>query len=121
MLSPDISTTTPVATYSLTSQRANSSLRSNAVRPLGEPRVLTVSHETQSNGRVNSVVYFDDVKNVIGTTGSTASSVRLQLKLQYNPTEGRTDIAATLTELYSSLKQILDSGTNLAKVLNKEH
>jgi hypothetical protein len=121
MLTPDLITITPASTFSLVSTRATSSLRNDITQPLDEPRVLTVSHDVQKNGRVSSVVYIDDTQNVISSsTLPIASGVRVQLKLQYNPAEGRTDIAVTLAEIYGQLKEILDAG-NFAKVLNKEH
>lgn len=121
MFLPDLSTTVPVATFSLVSQRATSSLRADPAMPLEEPRTLTISHETQKNGRVASVIYIDDLQTVTSSSVlPTLSSVRLQLKLQYNPTEGRTDLDTVIPEIYAQLKEILTTA-NLTKFLNKEH
>jgi hypothetical protein len=121
MLTSDLTTTTPVATFSAISTRATSTLRSDAAQPLDEPRIVTVSHETQKNGKVSSVIYIDDTKNVLSGVTVVPSLCRVQLKLQYNPLEGRVDIDATMAELYAQLTEIVSTGTNFDKILNKEH
>lgn len=119
-LAPDLSTTTPVATFSLVTTRANSSIRGDASQPLDEPRVLTVSHESSTNGKVSSAIMLDDAANVSSLGIANSSGVRVMVKIQYNPIEGRTDIEATVNELYAQLTQLLDAPT-INKLLNKEH
>lgn len=121
MLLPDISTTTPIATFSLVSQRATSSLRSDAAQPVDEPRTLTVSHEVQTNGKVSTAVFLDDVGNVSSITNAMSSSVRVLLKFQYNPLEGRTDLDTVVPELITQLVEILESPNFVDKLMNKEH
>lgn len=107
--------------FDLQTQRTNGSVRSVAARAL-EPLTLTISHEVAKNGRVSSVVYFDDSRNVpvgAGCTIPKQETIRLQLKLMHNPTAGRSDSAATIEALRLSLIEFATSA-NFAKLLNRE-
>lgn len=117
----DSSLTTPTSTYSTISVRPTSTLRSDAARPLINPRTLTVSHDVAKSGRVSSVIYIDDIATVLSPDAQPkTSSIRGQLKISYNPVEGRTDIASDIAEIIEEIKTIL-SPANLTKILNKEH
>lgn len=117
MFTPDLVLGT--ATYSLTAQRVNSSIRGDASQPLSEPNLLTISHENAKNGRRSSVIILDDTKIVGGTT-IVPSTVRTLLKLQFNPLEGRTDIETALAAQIAEVVEFLSNPALVAKILNQE-
>lgn len=119
MFTTDITLNTHV--YSLSAQRTSSSTRRDSARAVSAPRSLNISHETAKSGRVSSVAYIDDVAVVqVGSSAPATDSIRVLLKLQYNPLSGRetteTDLRAALTDLISFLSE---SG-NVTKLLNQE-
>jgi hypothetical protein len=118
-----IASTVPT-TYSIVTERASSSLYSDPSQPLAEPKVLTISHETDKSGRVSSVVYIDDIASLVNTTvGAPAvvDTVKCQFKLMYNPTLGRATLEADLAQLREELTVFVSDSTNWTKLLNKEH
>jgi len=117
--SPDITLDTQV--YSLQAQRTNSSIRSDASQPLSEPNLLTISHENAKNGRRSSVVILDDTV-VISPDGlnPTPDTIRLMLKLQFNPLGGRTDNEAVINALITQLSAFMADSTFVTKLLNQE-
>jgi hypothetical protein len=122
MFTPDITIGTNV--YSLTSQRTNSSLRSDPSTGLDNPNLMTISHEVAKNGKVSSVVILDSEVVVPCTDTCTitpaSDTIRLQLKVQYNPLIGRTDTATEIERLRVLLVTFASNATSFAKFLNKE-
>jgi len=109
-------------TYSERSRRDYASVRSNASEPLSEPNLLTLSHETAKNGRVSSVVIFDDTKivSLAGASLTTTDTVRTMFKVQYNPLGGRTDNEAAINAAIAELIAFLGVADNVSKLLNQE-
>lgn len=108
-------------TFSLRTQRVNSSIRSDATQPLNEPNTLTISHDVAGSGRVSSAVMLDDVKVVqVGTSSPVADTVRVMLKVQYNPVSGRVDIDDDVNALIAELVAFLGTPANVVKLLNRE-
>ena len=124
MLSSDITTTTtPARTLSLVSQRPTSSLRSDANALLEEPFNMVVSHETNvKTGKVSSLVSFDSSKpGSPDTDGNVAVDIiKVQLKLVYNPTVGRTGVEDSVLHLYDLLADFMAQTDVKNKLLNKE-
>lgn len=119
MYTTDITLGTNV--YSLTTQRINASIRSDAAQPLSEPNTLTISHENAKNGRRSSVVIFDDIK--VLTSSSTLplqDNVKVMLKVQFNPLGGRTTNEADINALLADLVSFISEPTNVTKFLNQE-
>lgn len=83
---------------------------------LTAPQTIDFKHEANKSGLVNSVVIFKDNAKV--TPESKFSEVKLQVKLTYNPLEGRTDIEAVLLRQLDEAKTIIDA--EIASLLNKE-
>jgi len=106
-------------TYSLRSQRMSSSLRGDATRTVSNPRLLTISHETAKNGKVSSVMMIDDTAVVTNGTSVVNDTIRVMVKLQYNPLVGRTDITTTIMAAIDELQALLVEA-NVTKLLNKE-
>lgn len=121
-LPPDLTIPLPVpVTYSLVTQRALSSLRTDSSRSLENPATLNVSHEVQKDGKVSSVVYLDDIATLVATdTKPIVDDIRVQFKVQYNPSNGRTDTEAVLNNLLSQLTTFLGVADNWNRFLNKE-
>jgi len=114
--------TLDTTTYSLVSERPTSSLRRDATQPLDNPVSVTISHETSNNGKVSSVIYFDDDKIATTAEGGVVSSLaRAQFKLTYNPNEGRDDLTAVLQKGIDVIESFLADPNNISKFLNKEH
>lgn len=109
-------------TYNLQSQRTLSSVRSDASRPVGEPRLLTISHENAKNGRRSSVIILDDTKivSVAGASVPVTDNVRLLLKAQFSPFGGRTTTADDINDLLTQLITFMGDPANVAKLLNQE-
>jgi hypothetical protein len=124
MFLPDIALTDGTAdqTFSLVTQRASSSLRSDPLRDVTTPRFLTIAHEKQTNGKVNSVVYIDSNFAVpSGTVGyEVYDTIRLQLKLSRNPLSGRSDLATEPAVLRAMLVDFINDAALWAKFLNQE-
>ena len=119
MLNQDITLGTSV--YSLITQRATSSLRSDASRALDLPVSLTVAHETASSGRISSAAYLDSDEVVEDANGvPSTDTVRVMLKLQYNPLSGRTTTETELLRLRDQVIAFISDATNWDKMLNKE-
>ena len=108
-------------TYSLTTTRPLSSVRSDAAQPVSEPNLLTISHENANSGRRSSVVIFDDTK-VVASAGEipVTDNIRLMLKVQYNPFSGRTTSTADINQQIVELVDFLSVPANVTKLLNQE-
>lgn len=117
MFTPDIVVGT--TTYSLRAQRMASSVRGDSTQPVSEPRLLTISHETAKNGKVSSIMMIDDTAVVSSGAVASSDTIRVLLKLQYNPLSGRTDIEATVNSAIDDLKALLIPA-NITKLFNKE-
>lgn len=120
MYTPDI--TLEGQTYALQSQRTNSSVRSDASQPVSEPNTLTISHEKAKNGRVSSAVILDDTK-IVSTAGATipvADTVKVLLKIQYNPVGGRIDNDTVVENLVAQIVAFASNASNIDKLLNQE-
>lgn len=124
MFTPDIALTdgTVDQTYSLVTQRATSSLRSDPLRDVTTPRFLTISHEKQANGKINSVVYIDSNAAIpSGVTGyEVYDTIRLQLKLSRNPLSGRSDTLTEPAVLRAALVDFVNDAALWTKFLNQE-
>lgn len=110
------------STFALTTQRPLSSVRSNASAPVSEPKTLTISHENANSGRRSSVVILDDVK-IVSTAGALVpvkDTVKLLVKVQYNPFGGRTTTTADINSLITQLIAFLNTPANVTKLLNQE-
>jgi hypothetical protein len=107
--------------YSLIQERPTSSVRRDASKPLDNPVGFTISHETSKNGKISSVFYFDDEKIVDVAGVPVSSNARVQFKISYNPTEGRTDLTTALQKGIDVLESFLADPTNVTKFLNLEH
>jgi len=111
-------------TYSLITQRANSSVRSDASTGLDNPNTLTISHEESKTGRVSSVVILDSEAVVpcqdACTTAPSVDNIRLMMKIQYNPLNGRTDTATEIERLRVLLSTFVNDSASFAKIINKE-
>lgn len=108
-------------TYSLTTQRASSSVRSDASQPLESPVMLNVGHEVGKLGRVSTVVYLDSMETLTGEDGIPKDdTVRAQFKIQYDPTLGRVGLETEIERLRDQLIAFLGDATNWTKLLNKE-
>jgi hypothetical protein len=109
-------------TFSLVTERPTSSLRADATAALDNPSLCNISHETAKNGKVSSVIYFDDDKISTDANGIVTSSlVRTQFKVAYNPNEGRTDIETVIARQIVLLQAFLNGAGNVDKFVNKEH
>lgn len=118
MFTADITLNTK--SYVMKAQRATSSVRGVATRPVSEPLSLTISHETAKNGRVSSVIMIDDTAVVqSGTSVAHAETLRAMLKIQYNPLSGRTSIDAAVQALCADIVAFA-TPANITKLLNKE-
>lgn len=107
--------------YALRTQRASSSVRAEISQPVSEPRLLTISHENVKSGRVSSAVMLDDSKVVqIGASAPTLDTMRVMVKIQYNPLSGRTDIDAEIKAMITTLTTFLGVAGNVTKLLNQE-
>lgn len=122
-MSSDI--TLSVDTYSVITQRANSTVRSNPTATTVNPEYLTVSHEIAKSGKVSSAVMLDDLTSVPcnDTCQLTPgiSTVRAMFKLQYNPNEGDPDIEGAITDVITKLNAFLADSTLITKFRNREH
>lgn len=107
-------------TYNLIAQRATSSVRSDATQPLSEPNTLTISHENVKSGRRNSVVILEDQKTISNGTAIINDSMKIMVKVSYNPFSGRTDIGVDLENLRAELVAFLSVPANFTKLLNQE-
>lgn len=111
--------------YDLNLQNARSSVRSDATAPLGAPRTLTISHETNAKtGLVSSAVLLSDTKVIpVGTTNVT-DVAKVYLKLQYNPANGRASLEADIKAMITELVDFVADATNgvafVDKLLNLE-
>lgn len=112
-------------TFSLVSNTANSSLRKDPARDAVSPATLRIASETTKNGQINSVIQLVDATLVPCGTGCSIvplmSEVKLQLKLSYNPLEGRTDIDTAITDLRADLTAFMADTSLMTKFLNQEH
>jgi hypothetical protein len=118
MFTPDITLNTK--TYSLTSQRTASSLRSDASQPVAEPRTITISHENVKSGRRNSVIILEDVVTINSGTTIANDSLKVMFKLSYNPFSGRTTTEADIAAFITELVEFINTPANVAKLLNQE-
>lgn len=122
-MSSDITVDTDV--YSATIVKPRSTLRSDPTQPIGEPETLLVSHEIQSNGKVSSVVIFDD--GTVSTCSDACDispkvlNVRGMLKLQYNPTEGYPEITIAIDDVINKLKAFMADDALMDRFRNQEH
>lgn len=108
-------------TYSLRSQRATSSVRSDATRSITAPKTVTISHEVAKSARVSSAVMIDDKVVVTSAAGVTSSdTIRALLKIQYNPYSGRTTTNADIKAAIADLVAFLGVTANVDKIINQE-
>jgi len=122
MLPSDITLNTN--TYALQTQRANSSVRGDSARPLETPVTLEIAHETAKNGRVSSVIILSSHELVAGAslscpTAPISDALRVQFKMQYNPTIGRTGIDAEILRLKTDLISFITSA-DFDRIVNRE-
>lgn len=119
MFSTDI--TLGTHTYSLRTQRVNSSIRADPTQPINEPNTLTISHDVAGSGRVSSAVIFDDTKTVqIGASSPSPDTIRAMVKIQYNPLSGRAGIESAINALIVDLVAFIQAPANVTKLLNRE-
>lgn len=122
-MSPDI--TIDAVTYSSSIVKPNSTVRADATQPVTDPDYMTVSHETAQNGRVSSVIIFEDIKaipcNDTCQIVPGQSSIKAMLKIQYNPKDGREDFNAALVNLLAAINTASGDAALMDKFLNKEH
>jgi hypothetical protein len=111
--------------YSTTSVKSNSTIRKDGARPIEDPALLTISHETAKSGRVNSVMIIDDT--VMVPCNDTCqivpgvSSIKGLVKFSYNPKEGRTDLRTSLDSIVAQLTAMLGNQTLMDQFFNLEH
>lgn len=117
----DNNITLDTTVFSLVKELPTSSLRRDATQPLDNPVGVTVSHEVSKAGRVSSVIYFDDEKIVDVGGVPVPSLVRVQMKVTYNPLEGRTDIDSVLQKGIDVIESFTGDATNVTKFTNLEH
>lgn len=118
MFSSDITLNTKA--FSLAAQRTQSSLRRVSTRPVSAPLELNIAHETAKSGRVSTAVYIDDVAVVqVGSSAAVKDTVRVLVKLQYNPMSGRTTTNADIKSAVADIVSFL-STANIDKLLNQE-
>lgn len=125
MFNPDIVIdTTPEVTYTLVQQNAKASQRVEVESPIGAPKTLKLSHQVEKSGRVSSVVIFQDViprtNDWVCVNDFEYDLMKMQLKLQYLPLPGRTDIEDTLDDMWNRLKEFFDDENNRKKFYRKE-
>lgn len=117
MFTPDI--TIGTKTYSLTTQKPLGSIRSDAAAALSNPRQLTISHELSKTKRSSVVIVSDTLSVPVTGALPATDSIRVMLKLQYDPFAGRTtteaDVKAAIDELVAFL-----TVANVDKILNLE-
>lgn len=107
-------------TYALRAQRTNSSVRADPSEPVNEPNLLTISHDVANSGRISSAVMFDDTKVITLGSSSVTDTIRCMVKIQYNPTSGRTLITDDVNALLEEVVTFLGTPTNITKLLNRE-
>ena len=92
------------------------------VRKYESGRFLTISHEKQANGKINSVVYIDSNAAIpSGVTGyEVYDTIRLQLKLSRNPLSGRSDTLTEPAVLRAALVDFVNDAALWTKFLNQE-
>lgn len=122
MYTPDITIGTDI--FSLITQRASSSVRQDGAKDLTNPCTLSISHETAKNGKISSVVILDSEEvipcNDACSTVPLSDNIRLQMKLQYNPSSGRLLIDTEIARLQVQMLAFISDATNWSKLLNKE-
>lgn len=120
MYTPDLIIGTK--TYALTSQRALSSIRSDASQPVTAPKTITISHENAKNLRRSSAVILDDTI-IVSTAGAVVpvkDNIKVLLKVQFNPFGGRTTTTADINAAIAQLVAFLGVPANITKLLNQE-
>lgn len=99
----------------------NESTYSSESNALTDPKRLRVSHNVRKNGIVDTLIQSEHQARPVAPDGTTLlpfSAVRAQLKISYNPFEGRQDIQAALIAQKTMLVELFDA--ELASLLNKE-
>lgn len=107
--------------FSLVSEKPTSSIRRVATQPLDNPVGVTISHEVAKNGKVSSVIYIDDEKTITTSDNVVSSMARVQLKITYNPDEGRSDLTTVIEKGVAVMQSFLSGTGNVTKLLNQEH
>jgi len=105
-------------TYSLQSITGGRSTRSDATAPLGEPRVLVISHQpaNRSYGTVDRhLVRFDETISGVAPASDVVVNVNLTVEV---PRETAT--ATQVKDVLSRLTAFLGVGANVDKLLNNE-
>lgn len=120
MFATDITTagTSTSKTYSLVSIEGRKALRSDSTAPLGEPRLLTISHQpvTRPFGAADRhLIRFDETISGTAPAVDVVASVQLVIEV---PRETAT--AAQITDLKDRLVSFLNTATYLTKILNSE-
>lgn len=110
--------TSTTKTYSLTSVQGGKSIRADATAPLGEPRILTLSHQsvTRSYGTVDRhLVRLDETVSGVSPMPDVQISVQLVIEV---PRETAT--AAQVQDVVDRLEAFTGTAGYLAKLLNNE-
>jgi len=105
-------------TYSLISVNGSKAIRTDATAPLGEPRVLTLSHQqvSRSYGTVDRhLVRLDET--VSGTSPAPDVQISVQLVIEV-PRETAT--AAQVADVVDRLEAFTSTAGYLTKLLNNE-
>lgn len=117
----DNNITLDTSVYALVQETSTKSIRKDASKPLDNPVSLSIAHEKANNGKISSVIIFDDDKVVVGTDNVLSSLARCQFKITYNPNEGRDDLSTAINKGIAVLQAFLTDTGNVTKFLNQEH
>jgi hypothetical protein len=82
------------------------------------PKTIDVAHQTDKTGVVSTALVYKDDVLVVGRESEGYKRIKTMLKIQYNPLDGRVDIAAVLSAQINALASL--SVAELTSLLNKE-
>lgn len=116
----DNSITLGTETFAKQSVRPLSATYADNNQVLSNPRTLTISHEVGKSGQVSSAIILDDSKTIPVGNSLVTDKVRALFKIQYNPLQGRADLAAAIKAAVTELSTFVGDTNNFNKLLNKE-
>lgn len=121
MLNPDITLNTTL--YSTTVVKPTSTVRSVPALSANTTKLMTISHESSSIGRISTAVILDHTeRRPNSVTGlDSIDALRTLVKFQYNPNGSRSDLVADRAEQVAQLILFLQDSANLDKIFNQEH
>lgn len=116
----DNSITLGADTFAKQSVRPLSATYADNNQALNNPRTLTISHEVGKSGQVSSAIILDDSTTIPVGNSLVADRIRVLCKIQYNPLQGRANLAAAIKAAVTQLSTFVGDTNNFNKLLNKE-